>query len=646
MTWSCFYPHMITADDGYPEDLFRELPGQNGARSTSGLVNVMPQLQEAEWQWLKTLLVHKNPYTGLRYVDDPALAIVEVHNEDCIFWHAPLNQLATGKPQFPRHAALLKRHWREWLQKRYADDEALKKAWGRGMRSGDSLHNPALGMYAAWELEADGPHFNKAEKARAGDFIRFLAESQRDYYLRRRQQLRELGFQGVTVSTAWQSGGAASDLANLPQFLCRSDDIVLVAKRPSVEFLSGVKQAGFPLAEFVELKEGRIDPASNICERKLGILRPWAWGPDSMELLEPLFARVTGEHRNADQRFNDGIAHLYSKAWSADFLRTVLERSRRRHEAHSPEGERGSLPTPAAGETWLCTEAEIGVSVTTLEGALAAIAAIRRNGHHRVVAKEAHGLAGHNAIRLWEPEVSAAQQRWLAHALQNGRQMVIEPWLERELDFSVQLEMGPRSLKLCGYTGLINDRKGQFQANFAAANSDRRIPGNVAALLDEPVDISRRLLRLYGEILSLLEAELQRADFVGPVGIDAFVYRTPQGGCRLKPVVEINPRYTMGRLTLELMKQTCPGSCGLFRLVSRAQASAKGFASFASYAHSLSEHFPLRLEGEPGAKIREGALCLNEPAQAQACLATFQVSRTLIPPVDGAPEPGFSDLLG
>ena len=119
----------------------------------------------------------------------------------------------------------------------------------------------------------------------------------------------------------------ASDLANLPQFLCRSDDIVLVAKRPSVEFLSAVKQAGFPLPEFVELKEGRVDPASSLCQRKLGSLRPWAWGPDSVELLQPLFARVTGEARAASQRFNERIARLYSKAWSADFLRTVLARA-------------------------------------------------------------------------------------------------------------------------------------------------------------------------------------------------------------------------------------------------------------------------------------------------------------------------------
>jgi uncharacterized ferritin-like protein (DUF455 family) len=426
----------------------------------------------------------------------------------------------------------------------------------------------------------------------------------------------------------------ANDLANLPQFLCRSDDVVLVAKRPSVEFLSAVKQAGFPLPEFVELKEGRIDLASSLCKRKIGSLRPWAWGPDSVELLEPLFAEVTGEVLSASRRFNEHIARLYSKAWSAAFLRTVLARSRRGEAAHPPGLENRSHPAPAAAEPWLCTEDEAGVAVDTLKDALEAIAAIRRRGHHRVVAKEAHGLAGHNAIRLWEPALSAAQQGWLANALQGGRQLVIEPWLERELDFSVQLEMGSRSLKLCGCTGLINDRRGQFQANWAAPNYDRCIPAKAAAMFGKSPDISGCLQRLYGEIHSLLEAELRRAGFVGPVGIDAFVYRTPQGGCRLKPVVEINPRYTMGRLTLELMKQTCPGTCGLFRLVSRAQAREEGFADLACYARSLSERFPLLLEGAPVARIREGALCLNDPAQAQVCLATFQVSRTLNPRLD------------
>jgi len=423
------------------------------------------------------------------------------------------------------------------------------------------------------------------------------------------------------------------DLENLPQFLCRQDDVVLVEHRPSVQFLSVIKQAGFALPEFVELEsrcpltpalspsegergpEGRVrgqpprSGISGLTQRKLGCLRPWAWGPDSLELLEPLFANASAEHRAASQCFDESIAQLYSKAWSAAFLGKVLSRLRR------------------ADESWLCTGLEVGVAVDTLPGALEAIAAIRARGHHKVVVKQALGLAGRNAIRLWEPELLSVHRRWMERSLDHGCQLVIEPWLEREADFSIQLEMTARGLRLCGYTGLFNDGKGQFQANHAAPNFDRRIPAAISALFREPADIAVRLHRLYADIVSLLDTELKSAGYLGPVGIDAFAYRTAQGEPRLKPIVEINPRYTMGRLTLELMRQTAPGSHGLLRLVNRAQLRTEGFTDFPSYAAHLERQFPLHLEGEPILRISEGVLCLNDPTRAHVCLAAFRVSR-------------------
>jgi hypothetical protein len=229
MAWSPVYPHAITPADGYPAELYAELPdagtwnlppGTTG-KSTSGYVNFMPQLQAAEWAWLQALLAHTNPYTGLRYADDPALAIIEVHNEDSVFWHYPLNALESGQDggrPIPRHVAELQRMWMEWLRGRYADDAALLAAWGRsgqGSRPGDSLTNPRMGIYGAWEMAADGPARSKAEVRRMGDFIRFLAETQRGYFARRGQALRDAGFRGVTVATAWQAGGPAATLANL-----------------------------------------------------------------------------------------------------------------------------------------------------------------------------------------------------------------------------------------------------------------------------------------------------------------------------------------------------------------------------------------------------------------------------------------------
>ena len=428
---------------------------------------------------------------------------------------------------------------------------------------------------------------------------------------------------GRSFTPVKQQAALARDLANLPQFLCRRDDLVLIDRRPTPAFLSGLKAAGFILPEFVELQGlAHGSPASLVplAERKLGRLRPWAWGPDSLELFRSLMPSVTGEPRAAGDYFHAGIAQLYSKAWSAAFLRRVLAGRER--------------------EEWLCPAREVGVAVTRLADALAAVAAIRSRGHHRIVVKEAIGLAGHNAIRLWEPELLPAQRRWMTRVLESGQTLIVEPWLERVFDFSIQLEMQPDGLEVYGYTGLINDRRGQFEANWAEPHYRRRLPPAAVRLLEAsarpapPGGVARRrgmqpeLAEFFAGVCSSLEGELRRAGYLGPVGLDAFVYRDADGICRLKPVVEINPRYTMGRLTLELMRQTCPGSYGLFRLLNRGALRAEGAADWPALAHGLQERFPLRLAGEPVPRIEEGAVCLSDPAQAQVCLAVFRVSRS------------------
>ncbi|MCG3180200.1 MAG: hypothetical protein BIFFINMI_02557 [Phycisphaerae bacterium] len=185
-TWSVFYPLRIDTNDGYPADLFAELD----KGSTSGLVNFMPQLQDLQWRYVKALLEHVNPYTKLRYLDDPALAVVEVQNEDCVFWHWPLNDLTNPRGRMPRHAAELRRQFAEWLKAHGQDPSQTR-------------------MFGAWQFKGDKPD------AAMGRFIHFLADTQRGFYLRREKQLRLLGFKGVTVTTAWRAGGPAADPANL-----------------------------------------------------------------------------------------------------------------------------------------------------------------------------------------------------------------------------------------------------------------------------------------------------------------------------------------------------------------------------------------------------------------------------------------------
>jgi hypothetical protein len=59
--------------------------------------------------------------------------------------------------------------------------------------------------------------------------------------------------------------------------------------------------------------------------------------------------------------------------------------------------------------------------------------------------------------------------------------------------------------------------------------------------------------------------------YVGPVGIDAMVYRRSNGSLALKPVVEVNVRMTMGRVALELQKRPAFRGNGRFRILRKAE---------------------------------------------------------------------------
>jgi len=229
MTWSFFYHHVVLADEGINVDLYNELPGHGDGKDTYGLATFIEQYQDSQWEYASLLLNHVNPYTGMAYKDDPALAIIECRNEDSIFFHNPLGDKFVSGQAYPKHSERLKLMWQQWVRNEYGNNTALAKAWGAGLKTTtvrnsdgsvrsrpDSVNETNMYIYAAWEMEKDGPRWNKnKEKKRMGDFIRFLAGMQRSVYQLYQQRLRNLGYKGVTVSTAWKAGGPAASAANL-----------------------------------------------------------------------------------------------------------------------------------------------------------------------------------------------------------------------------------------------------------------------------------------------------------------------------------------------------------------------------------------------------------------------------------------------
>ena len=420
-----------------------------------------------------------------------------------------------------------------------------------------------------------------------------------------------------------------NDLCGLAQFLGRRDDLVLAAKTPSTTHRAALQAAGFPPVEFLELSSGEIPATAALSARKLGALRPWCWGPDSLDLLRDLASHVTGESVALSARFHPGIAELHSKSWGARFLGRFLEQ----------ESARSPVP--------LCGVDSAGIAVLCLADAEALIRSIRARGHHRLVVKQDFGFAGAGQLRLWEPELLPAQRRWIQAAFDHGATLVIEPWLERLRDFSVQLERssngpgraGPSGLRVVGFTGLRNDLRGQFQANWADADWNRRVPSGVLDVWKTGSGgrsiAGSDVVALFHRLAVALEPDLAQRGYEGPLGIDAMMYRDAQGVVRLKPLVELNPRYTMGRLTLELMSNVAPGQRGVFRLLTQAMLTRAGFADFPAVAAELAERHPVQLGGQPLRRIQSGVVCLTDPATAKRVLALLEVG----PRVDPAQAP-------
>jgi hypothetical protein len=88
-----------------------------------------PALVDAQKQYARDLLTHVNKYRGVRYADDPAVAFVEITNEDSFFmWDA--DQTLRTLP--PYYAEILRNQFNAWLMQRYGSDEALLAAWAEG----------------------------------------------------------------------------------------------------------------------------------------------------------------------------------------------------------------------------------------------------------------------------------------------------------------------------------------------------------------------------------------------------------------------------------------------------------------------------------------------------------------------------------
>jgi uncharacterized ferritin-like protein (DUF455 family) len=391
----------------------------------------------------------------------------------------------------------------------------------------------------------------------------------------------------------------ARDLACLPVFLARRGDVVLVPDRPAPAWLEALAAAG------VEPPELITDVAA-LAGRPLSGLAPWGWGPGARALLGPLFAQVRAGWV-PDEAHAQVLPRLASKTWAAERLAALLE-------AHP---EWASVVGPDA-------HADAGRACVDEERARAALASITDRGR-RAVMKAPWGTSGRGALRV-DGALDPAQATWLARTLERQGAVVVEPWLEREVDLSVQLDVRADGARVVGVTRFFADRRGQYAGHVVGrldaglAQDARRLLSAREAGAPSGLDVLLAAARAVG-------ADLAAAGHRGPAGVDALLFRDATGALRLRPLVEVNPRTTMGRVALALGERVAPGHVGLWLHVPAPRALKAGHASLLDLARRAGELLPPRVDARR--RLVGGALVTNDPSSARALLTLLVVERAL-----------------
>ena len=112
-----------------------------------------PRMIALQKNYAHDLLTHVNPYTHLSYVADPAVAIVEINNENSLVGN-PWEGLGTGLDTLPEpFRGELVSQWNAWLAKKYGTDKKLQAAWTAGLTpNGPGL----LSSASEWSIEHQG----------------------------------------------------------------------------------------------------------------------------------------------------------------------------------------------------------------------------------------------------------------------------------------------------------------------------------------------------------------------------------------------------------------------------------------------------------------------------------------------------------
>ena len=173
------------------------LPGYDGKKHPFAALYFNKDFQERYRKWWRALLLTPSGKEGQRLIDDPAVAGLEIINEDSyFFWTFSSENIPDPELR------LLEAQFASWLVKKYGTLDAAFKAWSGQSTPRDNKLQGRVGFRPLWNISHE-------RTRRDQDTVAFLLESQRGFYEETVKFLRELGFKGVITASNWATADPA-----------------------------------------------------------------------------------------------------------------------------------------------------------------------------------------------------------------------------------------------------------------------------------------------------------------------------------------------------------------------------------------------------------------------------------------------------
>lgn len=358
-----------------------------------------------------------------------------------------------------------------------------------------------------------------------------------------------------------------TDLATLPLFFAKPGDYIIVDRLPSEGFINHLQQLGIEIPRFV-LKHD-VELGNIKCD--IGKLCPWGWSPAAHKVLAGLKQKCSEDFK-ASPVFNwkPEYKNLYSKNFARQIQHKIVE-----NYTSDQFISNNQL-------TEICAHKNDFQAFIDKWG--------------KLMIKTPWSSSGRGLQPIRNKPIHPKVWAKIMGMVKSQGYVIVEPYLDKVMDLAFQFEIKKGKIKFLGISNFFTDYKGQYIGNSLKGLPDS-VNKDVQQFLKSVPNITLQ------PIIETLENSEMAANYEGYFGVDTLLFRDDEDIFRVNPCLEINMRYNMGLLCLQLEKFVASTKKGIFRTWYQPGVLFKDFK------HDMEQKYPLVLKEE---KIESGFFALTE----------------------------------